>query len=264
MSEHEKAPSKRIAQRRLAQEVIALLHGKIEADVVESQHLKLFSSSSAAKTESGSINQHEDNPASVNDKLGISTVFNAVLPESLVYSQPMGRILYHVGLAPSRSEGHRLVAKGGAYIGSQPGQAGGIGDEVKFTPVVDWDPSYTPKFIMDGNILFLRTGKWKIKTVKIVSDEEFDEQGLDCPGWKEWKEESDGTTDPMEEAERKKWANNSSVRRRKHKAAQFLPREKSAGEKRWDQKNRLGLRDGEKSKVRKYPTKSLKEKEEDE
>ena len=45
----------------------------------------------------------------------------------------------------------------------------------------------TEQFIVDGNLLVLRVGKWKVKMVKIVSDEEFEEGELDAPGWKEWK-----------------------------------------------------------------------------
>lgn len=61
-------------------------------------------------------------------------------------------------------------------------------NELEFTPIVNWKPEMTQRFIVDGNLLVLRVGKWKVKIVKVVSDEEFELEGLDAPGWKEWKE----------------------------------------------------------------------------
>ena len=112
---------------------------------------------------------------------------HVILPKSLIYNQPIARVLYAAGLVSSRSEGHRLASQRGAYIGSKPGQKGGMGDSLEFTPIVNWKPEMTEQFIVDGNLLVLRVGKWKVKMVKIVSDEEFEEGELDAPGWKEWK-----------------------------------------------------------------------------
>ena len=224
--EHQKAPSKRIAQRRLAQEVIALIHGESEVEAVESQQRRLFSSSSVAKTESNSTNEPEDSspPETI---VGGGTVMNIVLPKSLVYNQPMGRILYAASLVTSRSEGHRLVIKGGAYIGSEPNQAGGMGDEVKFTSIVDWDPQYIQKFMLEGDILLLRVGKRKIRTVKVIDDEDFEAQGLDCPGWKEWKE-GQSVVDPQEESQKKMWRENPIDRRSLAKRAGWLYQEEES------------------------------------
>ena len=152
----------------------------------------------------------------------------------------MGRILFSAGLAASRSEGHRLVVKGGAYIGSGPAQAGGMRDEVKFTPVVEWDPAYTPKFVLEGNILLLRRAKHNVKTVQIISDQEFEERGLDCPGWKEWKE-SHTVVDPDEKAEKERLATSSKVRRMRRQRAPFTK----------EDEDKLLTVDGELSSVKK-------------
>ena len=217
MSEHEKVPSKRTAQRRLAQEVIALVHGQEEADAVESQHFQLFPSSNV-KVDLKSIDQPNDQSSFRSIK---RPAIHVVLPKSLVCDQPMGRILYAAGLARSRSAGHRLAITGGAYIGGQPGVGGGMGDEVKFTPVTNWHSGYTAYFVMEGDILLLRTGKWKVRVIKIISDEEFEEKRLDCPGWKEWKE-SHEVVDEAEDAEVDKWQDNPNVKRRQRKIGKSL------------------------------------------
>ena len=62
-----------------------------------------------------------------------------------------------------------------------------MGDSLEFTPILNWKPEMTEQFIVDGNLLVLRVGKWKVKIVKIVSDEEFEDEERDAPGWKEWK-----------------------------------------------------------------------------
>jgi len=115
------------------------------------------------------------------------------LPRSLVTDQPIARVLYSAGLVASRSEGHRLCAQKGAYIGSKPSAVGPMSDTLEFSPCKNWKPEDTNNFIIDGKLLILRVGKWKVKIVKIVSDEEFEAQGLMCPGWKEEisKEEKD-------------------------------------------------------------------------
>lgn len=193
MSEHEEDASKRIAQRRLAREVIEMMHGKAEADAVESQGQLLFRSNQALKQTATSDTQNTDINVSLNRNATPVTTKNMpspnlTLPRSLIYNQPMARVLYSAGMVASRSEGHRLASNRGAYIGSRPSQKGGMGDELKFTPVMLWTPEQTQKYVIDDSLLILRIGKWKVKVIKIISDEEFDSQGLDAPGWAEWKE----------------------------------------------------------------------------
>ena len=60
-----------------------------------------------------------------------------------------------------------------------------MGDQLEFSPALNWHADETEKYIIDGDLLILRVGKWKIKIVKIVSDEEFERLGLTAPGWKE-------------------------------------------------------------------------------
>ena len=213
MEEHEKDPSKRVAQHKLAREVLHIVHGHEIAAQAEKEHSLLFQSRSRPQIQSPEDQQDtstrtntattpESNPdkkpadytSQLNKTAPQTSAFNmpnpsTTLPMSLVYDTPISKVLYHAGLVASKSEGHRLCAKGGAYIGSSPGGTGTMSDQIDFSPCLNWQSTETAKYIIDGGLMLLRIGKWKIRVIKIVPDEEFEKQGLDVPGWREWKEE---------------------------------------------------------------------------
>lgn len=193
-------PSNRLAQHTLAYNVVELVHGQQHATQAQQQHNIVFRIPVATKAEattpvatehvnaagpsnpffSPSLNRHAPQITASN-----APAPNLILPKSLVYNQSISRLLYHAGLVVSKSEGHRLAAKQGAYIAALPGQKKPMGDQLEFTPALDWDPSQTEKFIIDGDTIILRVGKWNVKIIKIVSDEEFEKRGLTAPGWKD-------------------------------------------------------------------------------
>lgn len=197
MKTHESQPSNRIAQRKLAYEVLALVHGESVATEVEKQHALIFRA--PALLQANSIDHNSPDKTDVSPRLNphapqITSVnapsHHVILPRSLVYNQPIARVLHAAGLVSSRSEGHRLAEQRGAYIGSRPGDSGEMGDQLDFTPAHNWKPQDTNKYLIENDLLILRAGKWKIKIVKIVSDEEFEKLGLAAPGWKDgYKEE---------------------------------------------------------------------------
>ncbi|KAL9127599.1 MAG: hypothetical protein Q9217_003557 [Psora testacea] len=216
IKEHEKEPSKRAAQHKLAQEVLHIVHGQEIAMQAAQEHALLFKSrlrpqlapqreqpsSSTANdsvftTMDTTIDSNTDgkpqDPSSGLPKYApqpnSSNMPNpsTTLPISLVYDTPIPKVLYHAGLVTSKSEGHRLCAKGGAYIGSRPDSGGSMNDLVDFLPCLNWKSKETAKYIMDGDLMLIRIGKWKIRVIKIISDDEFERRGLDAPGWKEWK-----------------------------------------------------------------------------
>ena len=188
MKEHIKNPGERKAQHTLAREVVELVHGAAESNEAEAQHRRLFRSPSQPPSIPTEV-ESTDRPTPIT--ASNAPPIHITLPESLVLGQSIARVMYSAGLVASRSEGHRLAENQGAYIGSKPGGQGGMGDGLEFTPVKLWDPKVTRDFLLDRELLVLRSGKWKVKIVKVVSDEEFERLGLDAPGWKEGEKHGD-------------------------------------------------------------------------
>ncbi|KKA22576.1 Tyrosine--tRNA ligase [Rasamsonia emersonii CBS 393.64] len=208
MEEQNKDPSKRVAQHALAREFVELVHGPLEAEAAELQHRQLFRprSSTAAPSPAPApatpkvppnyahLPQAKFwNPAAGNKYAPATSFMNmpnirVTLPRSLVVEQPFHKVLYSAGLVSSKSEGHRLIANGGAYVGSRPGDTGSMSDDLSFTPIKTWPAEKNKEYILDDCLLILKIGKWKFKMVNIISDEEFDKQGLTAPGWEEFKQ----------------------------------------------------------------------------
>lgn len=189
-------PSKRVAQHRLALDFCTLIHGRNEAKKAADEHRSLFQNrgspdinalrDAANKTPaegedwSPSLN---DNAPQVNwSNMSKNTV---ILPKSLVYNQPMNKILWSAGLVSSKGEGHRLITNKGAHVASTADGKGGLSDSISWFPIKTATGSESEKFILDDKLLILRVGKWKVKTVKIVEDEEFKKMGISAPGWDE-------------------------------------------------------------------------------
>lgn len=196
MEEQNKDPSKRVAQHALARDFVELIHGSVEAEKVEIEHRQAFSKTPLKITRPGpsdfassKSNTGFWNPAA--DPKAKPTTFDTmpsphvILPESLVYDQFLHKVLWSAGLVASKGEGHRVAVNNGAYVGSRPDNRGKMEDSVSYTPIKIWPPERTKDFILEGGILILRIGKWKVKIVKIISDKEFEARGLTAPGWKE-------------------------------------------------------------------------------
>lgn len=210
MHEHAKEPSKRHAQHALARDVVEMIHGEDEAKTAEANHRMLFAARSGQEKPApigGDLSNSLNEKAPQTNSSNMPTV-SMVLPHSLVYHRPIARILHSAGLVSSKSEGHRLAANQGAYIGSRADGTGRMREDLTFTPVTLFAPYRTKDYIIDGDLLILRVGKWKLKVVKIVSDEEFERRGLTAPGWEEMKKEAEEAKteaeEPKKEAEEPK------------------------------------------------------------
>ncbi|EXJ75854.1 uncharacterized protein A1O5_00361 [Cladophialophora psammophila CBS 110553] len=199
MKDHEKDQSKRAAQHKLAKEFVELIYGVDAAEKAESEHRHLFRKNislsdmkaSLAETKtpethsSGiplfahpSLNKHAQ-PLRREDNMST----HIKLPWSLVFHKPMSNILWSAGMVTSKTEGQRLINAGGAYVGGASDAKAEMDDSLSFTPVKTSDWKEVQKWIIDDNLLILRTGKWRIKIVNIVPDEEYAKLGLTCPGW---------------------------------------------------------------------------------
>ncbi|KAL9133546.1 MAG: hypothetical protein Q9175_005272 [Cornicularia normoerica] len=191
MEDHNKDPSKRVAQHKLAQEVLNIVHGETLALQAEQEHSRIFKKFVAANPQTEDENKPTDHgnkvlPYASSDE---APTYSVILPKSLIYNQPMYRVLYHAGLVASRSDGQRMVNKKGAYLGARPSGSGTMGEQVDFSPAANWAGKETQKYIIGDDTLIVRVGKSKVKVIKIISDEEFEEKGLSAPGWKEDKPE---------------------------------------------------------------------------
>ena len=199
MREQRKDESKRIAQHKLAREFVELIHGSSAAEEAEKQHRNLFSKKLSVSEIQGGLKQKDfsstsagEHPADLHPSLNkhakpqdmqANSSTQATLPRSLVKDQPLSRILHSAGLVASRSEGQRLVNGGGVYIGARSSGKGEMEDNVSYITARDSSAGFVSKYIIDDNLLILRTGKWKVKVISIINDEEFQAEKLTCPGW---------------------------------------------------------------------------------
>ncbi|KAI6939991.1 tyrosyl-tRNA synthetase [Hortaea werneckii] len=179
MVEHAHDPGKRKAQHLLASEVLELVHGRDEAIKTRKEHevLRAPSLASLKRQDSTGASRESSNPAS-------SGAERTILPYSLVLNTPISRILYHAGIASTKSEGARMIAKGGVYIATA--SAPGEGSKLDFHQLRDQKPDEVAGYIIDGVVVF-RVGKWKVRVVEVVEDADFDSRSLHAPGWDEWK-----------------------------------------------------------------------------
>jgi tyrosyl-tRNA synthetase len=189
MEEQMEDPSKRVAQHRLAYEVLALVHGEAVAKKTQDEHRMRYSKGGLAvplvaeTTAPGDEYLAPEGPTTPNNAPRI----DMILPESLIMGKSIGRILFATGLATSVSDGHRLAVQKAAYIGGAPGRRPGHGEsmnpsELTWNPIVLWDPKETQRYLIGGKMLILRKGKHNMRIVQVVSDEEYKASGQHYPG----------------------------------------------------------------------------------
>ncbi|KAF2084465.1 tyrosyl-tRNA synthetase [Saccharata proteae CBS 121410] len=177
MEEHDRDPRKRVAQHRLAHEFVEFVHSKKAADEAEEQHRTLF----GAESKPGVDKQPKD----LLDEWEKNSAIVRILPRSLVYNRPFPWVLWSAGLALSKTNAVAMITNGGAYVGSLPE---GLTGEIKYDRIskelTEHETTSKPEnYILDGDRLLLRYGKTNVRLVKVISDEEFRERGLDAPGW---------------------------------------------------------------------------------
>ena len=200
MQEHEKDQSKRIPHHKLAQEFVELVHGLEAAKQAEQEHRQLYTKgvtladiaqgiekSQKAEMEAGQVEQTFINP--VLNKHAQPTNWDTQqnttiqLPRSLVIGQPLSRVVWSAGLVSSRAEGQRLINARGLYMGAKADAKGGMDEALSFTPAKTHVWEINQKYVMDGKLLILRVGKWKMKIINIIPDDEYHASGQTCPGW---------------------------------------------------------------------------------
>ncbi|PGH10334.1 tyrosine-tRNA ligase [Blastomyces parvus] len=188
MEQHMQDPSKRIAQHKLASEFVELIRGPVEAAQAGKDHRSIFGGKTPTGVEPEARPKQDLN-------LPETSPFNApsphiTLPRSLVVGQFFHKVLWSAGMAPSKAEAFRLVVNNGAAVASRSDSNATMDDKLSYVPIKTWDKDMTEKFIIEDSLMILKVGKWKVKIIKIVSDEEFEKLGLDAPGWKGEEDEA--------------------------------------------------------------------------
>ncbi|KXX73540.1 Tyrosine--tRNA ligase, mitochondrial [Madurella mycetomatis] len=189
MEEQVQDQSKRVAQHRLAYEVVSLVHGEEAAKKAQEEHRMVYSGGGiiiprSTKTPGEEYKEPEEGKKDPNHAPRI----DMILPESLIMGKSISRILHAAGLAKSAAEGNRLAIAQGVYIGGMPGRRI-QGQDMAMNPsqltwnkVQLWFPQETKRYLIDDKVLILRKGKHNIRVIKMVSDEEYEKSGQTYPG----------------------------------------------------------------------------------
>lgn len=194
MKDHDSLRSKRLAQHALAMNVLRLVHGSEVAEEARDEHSRLFSSRSGYFSTPPQPSVQEDQIEQISEEITVekgiqaspnSPSTNITLPQSLVFNRPAAHVLFHAGLVSSRSEGRRLCAARGAYVGVRSGL--NKDSELQWQPIDDvlddLSGGKIGDLVIDGSLLLLRAGKTKVRVVTITSDQDFEARGLTAPGW---------------------------------------------------------------------------------
>lgn len=221
MSQQRHDESKRLAQHILAKEIVELAHGAADAKKAVAAHQEAFGHGTNTfalgslrkalsdtkgpgcpaaqplnKKEQDLLAYKQTFAASATAQATPGTTFErpkvedykiVTLPVTMLQAGSFPRILHAAGLASSKSEGHRLIAKKGAYVVVP--NSGSIETPtalkwVTIEPGVAADPNH---FLVDWEALILRSGKSKIQICRVVTEELFIAEGLTCPGWDEFR-----------------------------------------------------------------------------
>jgi tyrosyl-tRNA synthetase len=223
MGEQQKNESKRAAQHTLAKEIVELAHGAAEAKNAATAHKEAFShgpntfSLGALRSYMNTTRSDltsEKSDARTKEKLAYKKAFAApstahalsgtaheqsqngsnakvTLPLTMLQAGSFPRIFHAAGLATSKSDAHRLIVKGGAYVvvpnsGSTEYPTALQWIRIEPKAIATADPNH---FLVDWDALVLRSGKSTIRICRIVTEEQFKAEGLSLPGSEEPNDE---------------------------------------------------------------------------
>ncbi|PNS21780.1 tyrosine-tRNA ligase [Sphaceloma murrayae] len=158
LREHAVNPARRKAQHLLALEICRLAHGADWAAKTAAEHEQ------SRKLILGSI-------------LDASADNRVYLPRSLVDASSLSQILVYAGLAASNSKASALRQSGGLYIARL------LSDEThelefKQAERQTKEQIRIADMILRERYLILRSGKWKMITIEVLEDKEFEQRGL--------------------------------------------------------------------------------------
>jgi tyrosyl-tRNA synthetase len=201
VTQSSKDPSKRLAQHILAKEIVELAHGAADAKKAEAAHkdafgegahtFSLFAVRNAIAGDKGEEAGGEKMKKSERELLEYKKAYAAsstaqsvsgttfeqpktegddiiTLRLSMLQAGSFPAVLYAAGLASSKSEASRLIAKKGAYVlvpNSGPPENPTALKWATIEPGKDVDPHH---YLVDWEALVLRSGKSKVQICRVV------------------------------------------------------------------------------------------------
>ncbi|KAK6502833.1 tyrosyl-tRNA synthetase [Arthrobotrys musiformis] len=202
INQQKESPEKRPAQKKLAYEMISLLHGAAIANKCIETTTIFFGSD-----EPGSAEQRRLKLQAGLDKSDIKGVsprpfWEPVLAESIM-GLPLEKALVAGGVSPSNSQARTLLKSG----------AVSIGPHLRQIKLADEKIILTPEDLIDENILLIKVGKNKLHIIRLQTPESM-KVAL------EEKEDPEWAMDPSREAkpDPKTPGQKKSIRRREKKA----------------------------------------------
>ncbi len=139
-----RSPEKREAQRTLAAEVTAIVHGREQVDKATRASSLMFSEDLATLPADDVLAVFADVPSS-----------ELALGELAAEGVPLVDLLARVGLAPSKSEARRVVQGGGAYVNNRK--------------IADPQARISRNDAIQGSLILLRKGARQTHLVRLVS-----------------------------------------------------------------------------------------------
>ena len=174
-------PVKRVAHHALAFEVLSLVHGTDVAIRTQQQHQFMFAKSQGIEMPNPDLKY---DPVEAQTTLNNAPRMDMQLPRSVVMETSPANIVFAAGFATSRTQAHKLVNMGGAYVaGYSSVQAKSlIPGNLDWTPMKLWFPGEAKKWVIDDRIIILRKGKTNVRIIELVSDEHYAASGQTYPG----------------------------------------------------------------------------------
>ena len=138
-------PQERAAQRQLAAELTALVHGESERDGAQAAGRALFGQGDLNELPAGTLD--DALLAAPHGEVAASEITDGLLPQ-------MEDLLVRSGLATSRGQARRTIAEGGAYVNNQR-----VSEEGYQPPMSE---------LLHGSWLVLRRGKKSVAGIRVM------------------------------------------------------------------------------------------------
>lgn len=193
VSEHATNPEKRIAQHLLASEFVTLAHGSVVAKQTADEHtmraserrvINIREHLEKANTEATERLRQGEHPPAENVELNSkaqqanannSSTETVTLSKEFLGEETFATVLHAVGLVGSKSEGHRLITNQGAYVGGNISkEPGDFADNLQWRRITNTTKGAALSYVVwsgDKGLLVLRVGKWKVRIVRVYSED---------------------------------------------------------------------------------------------